>query len=169
MSYSFNCEAFKLNPNIKTITLSNQIHFPEQKNLNLKCLDSNYAETIDADYYSPHVFVEGEAVGTFTQTGKKHGIASLFTSADVIRDPFDSKSLIFGSVPYLSNYFGFQEENLDVSGSEAETDKSKPGEGDAGADQKSVLLVVGWVLEICWIVLFYLTGVVRYLIEARCV
>lgn len=125
MSYSFNCKAFKLNPNIKSITLSNQIEFPIQKNLNLKCLDQEYADTIDSEYYIPGTFVEGERVDHFKDSGRKHGISTIFQLAELVRDPFDRQNLIFGDVPYINDYFGFQEENLNLTNSKDEENKNE--------------------------------------------
>lgn len=111
INFSFNCKSLKNNPNVRSISLSNKIKFPVKRRINLKCIDKNFADTIEATFYKPHKFVEGEAKSKFKQTGESHGINTIFQDLEIIQDEYDKNKLVYGEVPYISDYFGFRNEN----------------------------------------------------------
>jgi hypothetical protein len=111
INFSFNCKSLKNNPNVQSISLSNKIKFPTKRNINLKCIDKNFADTIEASYYKPHEFVKGEAKAKFKQTGEEHGINTIFEDLEITQDEYDRNGLIYGEIPYVSDYFGFRNEN----------------------------------------------------------
>lgn len=137
-AFSFNCKALKMNPNVRKITFSNHIRYPELRRVNLKCLDTNYADSINAEFYNPSTFVPGQATGVFKQTGEKHGISSIFAPLIMEKDKFDKNDLIFGDIPYIENYFGYgtngMDEKLDPTQSGSTQDEANaqtPSSGDS--------------------------------------